>query len=63
MNGKGDKRRPGKPGAYEDNYDVINWGQDKNNPPKKTVTELVKESTQEVTATAVSGRYISLGKS
>jgi hypothetical protein len=25
MSGKGDKRRPGKQGAYEEGYEAINW--------------------------------------
>ena len=31
-NGKGSKRRPGKPGAYEQGYDLIRWKSKKKHP-------------------------------
>ncbi len=43
MNGKGDKRRPGKPGAYEEGYESIDWGQDRTHPLKKSAVNIVKD--------------------
>ncbi len=36
MNGKGDKTRPGKPGAYARGYEAIDWSKGrKSAPPRK----------------------------
>ncbi len=43
MNGKGDKRRPGKPGAYEEGYQSINWGSRKAEPKKWTAEQVLTE--------------------
>ena len=43
MSGKGDKRRPGKAGAYEEGYDAINWGLCKVAPKKRTVQGVLIE--------------------
>ena len=43
MSGKGDKRRPGKPGAFEEGYNAINWGPRKETPKKKSFEEALLE--------------------
>lgn len=34
MSGKGDKRRPSKPGAFERGYDAIDWSKGRRTPPR-----------------------------